>query len=180
MTEDTKAVYEETKRTIYHPKTKTRKRLTWDQYFMEIMDAVSLRSTCDRGRSGCVIAKNNEVVATGYVGAPAGLPHCDDIGHLMKYVSNGTDDPTSHCHRTSHAEQNAICQAAKSGRSVEGSTLYCRMTPCPEICAKMIINCGIKKVVCEKKYKLWEDTHEMFEKAGIEISYFFDEVKKYD
>jgi len=104
-------------------------RPTWDQYFMEIAGTVSKRATCDRGRSGCVIARDKQILVTGYVGSPRGLPHCDDVGHLMKKVLHEDDRITQHCMRTVHAEQNAICQAARLGIPLEKSTLYCRMTP---------------------------------------------------
>ena len=102
----------------------------WDNYFMEICDTVAKRATCGRGRSGCVIAKDNRILVTGYVGSPAGLPHCDEVGHQLKQMIHEDGSVTQHCVRTVHAEQNAICQAAKNGISIEGATLYCRMTPC--------------------------------------------------
>ncbi len=120
-------------------------RTSWDGYFLEIADAVSQRATCNRGRSGCVIVKDKRILVTGYVGSPSGLPHCDDAGHLFEEKSmNGRS--SKHCIRTVHAEQNAICQAAKNGISIEGTTLYTRMTPC-RTCAMLLINCGIKRVV---------------------------------
>ena len=80
--------------------------------------------------------------------------------------------------RTVHAEQNAICQAAKLGISLLDSTLYCRMTPC-RTCAMLIINCGIKRVVCERKYHAGAESEEMFKMAGISISFVYDEVQQY-
>lgn len=159
---------------------KINKRPSWDEYFMKIMNEVASRATCDRGRSGCVITKDNHILVTGYVGSPKGLPHCYDVGHDMKTVTHEDGTTSDHCVRTAHAEQNAICQAAMLGIPLEGSTLYCRMTPCANICAKMIINCGIRRVVCERRYKLAKDTHIMFDAAGIEIEYLYDEVQKYD
>jgi len=158
-------------------------KMTWDEYFMNIADSVSKRATCDRGRSGCVVVRNRVILATGYVGAPSGLPHCDDVGHhIVKEIEiddeSGEKIETEHCVRTVHAEQNAICQAAKVGVSLDGATLYCRMTPC-RTCAMMIINCGIKRVVCEWKYKKYKETEMMFKLAGIEIHYFHNEVLKY-
>jgi len=150
----------------------------WDEYFIEIMNTVSKRATCDRGRSGCVIVKDNHMLVTGYVGAPRGLPHCDSVGHLMKTVRHEDGSETNHCLRTAHAEMNAICQAAKLGVSLEGSTLYCRMTPC-RTCAYSIINCGISRVVCERKYQLAEESEEMLETAGIAIYYINEEVQQY-
>ncbi|HWS49060.1 MAG TPA: hypothetical protein VN174_03360, partial [Candidatus Methanoperedens sp.] len=88
-------------------------RPSWDEYFLELADAVSKRATCDRGRSGCVIVRDKRILVTGYVGSPAGLPHCDEVGHLMKTMVNEDGSKSDHCVRTVHAEQNAICQAAK-------------------------------------------------------------------
>ncbi len=153
-------------------------RPTWDQYFMEVMEAISKRATCGRGRSGCVIAKGNQLLVTGYVGSPVGLPHCDDVGHQMKKVIHEDDSITEHCVRTVHAEQNAICQAAKNGVALEGSTLYCRMTPC-RVCAMLIINCGITRVVCERKYHAGGESEQMLKDAGISLEFFHDEVQQY-
>jgi dCMP deaminase len=154
-------------------------RPTWDEYFMEVCDAISKRATCDRGRSGCVIAKDNQILVTGYVGAPAGLPHCDEAGHQLKKMLHEDGSVTTHCVRTVHAEQNAICQAAKRGIAIAGATLYCRMTPC-RTCAMLIINCGIVRVVCQRRYHDGADSEEMFKKAGILLEYIHDEVQQYD
>ncbi len=153
-------------------------RPSWDEYFMEIAHTVSKRATCDRGRSGCVIARDRQILVTGYVGSPKGLPHCDDVGHQMKKMLHEDGHTTMHCVRTVHAEQNAICQAARLGISIEGATLYCRMTPC-RVCAMLIINCGIRRVVCEKKYHAGMESELMFSQAGVSIEYFTDEVLKY-
>ena len=153
-------------------------RPSWDEYFMELADAVSKRATCDRGRSGCVIVRNRQILVTGYVGSPKGLPHCDEVGHLFKKVYHEDGKVTQHCVRTVHAEQNAICQAAKLGISLNDSTLYCRMTPC-RTCAMLIINCGIKRVVCEKKYHAGAESEEMFKEAGIQLDYFSEDFVKY-
>lgn len=154
-------------------------RPSWDEYFMEIANAVSKRATCDRGRTGCVIVRDRQILVTGYVGAPKGFPHCDEVGHQMKQTVHEDGHITNHCVRTVHAEQNAICQAAKRGISLDGATLYCRMTPC-RVCAMMLINCGIKRVVCESKYHAGQESEEMFKQAGIEIVFFSDEIQKYD
>ena len=160
-------------------KTEKYQRPTWDEYFMEIAHTVSKRATCDRGRSGCVISRGKQILVTGYVGSPTSLPHCDEYGHQLKRVVHEDGAITQHCMRTVHAEQNAICQAAKLGISIENSTLYCRMTPC-RTCAMLIINCGIKRVVCEKKYHSAAEAEKLFADAGIELKYFHDEVIKYD
>lgn len=154
-------------------------RPTWDEYFMEIAHTVSKRATCDRGRSGCVIARDRQLLVSGYVGSPVGLPHCDDVGHQMKKLIHEDGSETNHCVRTVHAEQNAICQAAKLGISLDGATLYCRMTPC-RTCAMLIINCGIRRVVCEKKYHAGTESEAMFRTSGVQLEYFSDEVLKYE
>lgn len=154
-------------------------RPSWDEYFMEIADTVAKRATCDRGRSGCVIARDKQILVTGYVGSPRGLPHCDDVGHLMKKVINEDGSISQHCVRTVHAEQNAICQAARLGIALEGATLYCRMTPC-RTCAMLIINCGIVRVVCEKKYHAGAESEELFKQAGIKLEFVNNEILKYD
>jgi dCMP deaminase len=155
------------------------RRPTWDEYFMEVANTIAKRATCDRGRSGCVIARNRQILVTGYVGSPTGLAHCDEAGHLMKKVIHEDDSITQHCVRTVHAEQNAICQAARLGIALEGATLYCRMTPC-RTCAMLIINCGIQRVVCEKKYHAGRESEEMLIEAGIHLNYVNEEVLKYD
>jgi len=154
-------------------------RPSWDEYFMGIAQAVAKRATCDRGRSGCAIARDKQILVTGYVGSPKGLPHCDEVGHQMKTTTHEDGHQTQHCVRTTHAEQNAICQAAKLGIAIDGATLYCKMTPCP-VCAKLIINSGIKKVVCEKKYHAGSESEEMFKTAIIDLYYFDETVEKYD
>jgi dCMP deaminase len=106
------------------------KRPSWDEYFLNLVEMVGSRGTCDRGRSGCVITKDKRILATGYVGAPIGLKHCDEIGHEMHTVIHEDGHKTKHCIRTSHAEINAIANAARFGISLEGATLYCHMTSC--------------------------------------------------
>ncbi|MDR0364272.1 MAG: cytidine/deoxycytidylate deaminase family protein [Bacteroidales bacterium] len=157
----------------------TNMRPSWDQYFMEIARTVAKRATCDRGKSGCVIVRDRQILVTGYVGSPKGLPHCDDVGHLFKKVIHDDDTITNHCMRTVHAEQNAICQAAKLGIALEGATLYCKMTPC-RTCAMLIINCGIARVVCEKKYHAGAESEEMFRCAGVVLEFFEEEIEIYD
>jgi len=154
------------------------KRPSWDEYFLELANAASKRATCNRGRSGCVIVRDKQVLVTGYVGSPAGLPHCDDAGHLMKKVIQENGEISEHCLRTVHAEQNAICQAAKRGISIEGATVYTRMTPC-RTCAMLLINCGIEKVVCERKYQLAEESEQLLTEAGIKLVYKFEGRQEY-
>jgi dCMP deaminase len=99
----------------------------------------------------------------------------------MKKVIHVDEDnkETEHCVRTVHAEQNAICQAAKNGVALEGATLYCRMTPC-RVCAMLIINCGIKRVVCQRRYHAGGESEEMFRKVGLELHYIHDEIQEYE
>lgn len=153
-------------------------RPSWDEYFLSMADAVSARSTCDRGRSGCVIVRDRHILVTGYVGSPIGMDHCDDIGHQMKKTVHEDGHLTDHCVRTVHAEQNAVCQAALLGVSIQGATVYCRMTPC-RTCAMLLINCGIKKIYAERRYHAGEESELMFKKAGVFLSYKFDEVQTY-
>lgn len=157
----------------------THERPSWDEYFLKVADVVADRATCDRGRSGCVIARNKRILTTGYVGAPSGMPHCDEVGHELKEVKHEDGSTSQHCVRTSHAEENAIVQAAKLGVSIDGATLYCRMTPC-YTCAKMIINAGIERVVCEKDYHASEDTKRIFQKAGVALEIMDNEVEEYE
>jgi dCMP deaminase len=153
-------------------------RPSWDQYFMDLAHSVSKRATCDRGRAGCVIVKDKQILVTGYVGSPRGLKHCDEVGHLMKKVVHEDGSVSQHCVRTVHAEQNAITQAARRGIALEGGTIYVRMTPC-RTCAMLIINCGIERVVCEKKYHAGKESEEMLKEAGITIDYFSEELLEY-
>jgi len=153
-------------------------RPSWDEYFMEVCDAIAKRATCDRGRSGCVISRDKQLLVTGYVGSPEGFPHCDELGHQLKKLVHENGRVTEHCMRTVHAEQNAISQAAKRGISIAGGTLYCRMTPC-RTCAMLIINCGISRVVCQHRYHAAEESEGMFQKSGIKLDYFNEGVLNY-
>lgn len=153
-------------------------RPSWDDYFTEIMVAVSKRSTCDRGRASCVFVKDKQILATGYAGSPAGFPHCDEVGHLLKKVVNDDGSISEHCVRTVHAEQNAICQAAKRGISIDGSTVYVNMTPC-RTCAMLLVNSGIKRVYAVRKYHAGAESEAMFRKAKIKLTYKYKEVQSY-
>jgi dCMP deaminase len=159
--------------------TKLKKsRPSWDEYFIEIMRTVSTRGTCDRGHASCVFVKDKQILVTGYAGAPAGFPHCDEVGHQIKKTIHEDGTITEHCVRTVHAEQNAICQAAKRGVSIDGATVYVNMTPC-RTCAMLLINCGIKRVVAEKKYHAGAETEKMFKRAKIKLEFLNNEVEKY-
>ena len=158
---------------------KRKKRPDWDEYFLKIAEEISKRATCDRGKAGCLIVKDKRILATGYVGAPSGLSHCDEEGHMLRDVINPDGSVSKHCIRTIHAEQNAICQAARFGISLEGGTLYCKMEPC-FTCAKMIVNVGIKRVVCKKRYHAGEHARELFKKAGVKLEILSEEIEEYE
>ncbi|MBW2997437.1 AAA family ATPase [Candidatus Woesearchaeota archaeon] len=153
-------------------------RPTWDEYFMGIVDAVSKRATCDRGRTAVVIVKNKRMLATGYVGSPMGLPHCDNVGHKMKKIIHEDGRISQHCVRTNHAEINAVALAARNGVSIDGATLYCKLAPC-YTCAKMIINAGIRRIVCQKRYHGDTESWAMFKQAGVKFSVIDDTVEQY-
>ncbi len=117
-------------------------RPAWDDYFMRIARDVSTRATCLRRQVGAVIVRDRRILLTGYNGAPKGLAHCQEVGcHLVG----------GHCVRCLHAEQNAIIQGAFNGVSTDKATLYCTHQPC-NMCAKMIVNAGIIKVVIGGEY----------------------------
>ena len=155
------------------------KRPSWDEYFMELVEVVGKRATCDRGRSGCLVTRDNYILMSGYVGSPRGLPHCDEVGHELHTVIHDNKEETQHCIRTAHAEQNAIASAARFGISLDGGTLYCKMTPC-YVCAKMIVNCGIKRVVCQKDYHAGEKSKNVFKKAGVKYDLLGGEMQTYE
>jgi dCMP deaminase len=154
-------------------------RPSWDEYFLNLVAMVGSRGTCDRGRSGCVIVKEKRILSTGYVGSPIGTKHCDEIGHEMHTVIHQDEKQTRHCIRTSHAELNAIANAARFGVALDGSTLYCHMTPC-YTCAKAIINAGIKRVVCDLDYHAGGRSKEIFKEAGIIYDLANEKMEKYE
>ncbi|MEA3489462.1 MAG: dCMP deaminase family protein [Candidatus Omnitrophota bacterium] len=144
---------------------KTLKRPPWDEYFLNIAKFVATRSTCLRRKVGAVAVKNKQILATGYNGAPTGITHCDKVGCLREELKVPSGQRHELC-RALHAEQNAFLQAARHGVSLEGATLYVTTQPC-SICAKMIINVGIKKIIIEGNYP--DDFALGFlEEAGIE------------
>ena len=153
-------------------------RPTWEEYFMGILDAVALRGTCLRAKCGCVIVRDNVLLSTGYNGAPAGAPQCDEVGCLLEEVKHTDGHVSTHCRRTVHAEANAILQAAKNGVEIMNSTLYCGMTPCRD-CAMLIVNSGIEKVIVKKDYHESTETKEMFKNAQVELIILNPEVEKY-
>ena len=126
------------------------KRPSWDNYFLEMAQLVSKRSTCLRRHVGAVLVTDKKILATGYNGAPSGLAHCLDIGCLRDKLRTPSGQRHELC-RGLHAEQNALIQASLHGISVRGSILYVTNHPCI-ICAKMLINAGIKEIVIVRGY----------------------------
>jgi len=126
-------------------------RPTWDQYFMEMAELTAKRSTCMRRSVGAVIVKDNRAIATGYNGAPRGIAHCEERGGCLRQQLGVPSGQRHEICMALHAEQNAIIQAAAMGHSIEGGTIYVTHQPCA-ICAKMIINAGIKRIVIKEGY----------------------------
>jgi dCMP deaminase len=143
-----------------------KKRPVWDKYFIDIAKLVSMRSTCIRRDVGAIIVKDKRILATGYNGAPTGIAHCEETGCLREQLKVPSGERHELC-RGLHAEQNALLQASLHGVSVRDSVLYCTTQPCV-ICAKMIINAGIKEVVMKEGYpdKMAMD---FFDEAGVKV-----------
>src|SRR5882724_12470051 len=118
-------------------------RADWDSYFMQIAQVVATRATCDRKHVGALLVRDKTILSTGYNGSIRGLPHCDDVGHMME---NG------HCVATVHAEANAIIQAARNGVRIDGATIYTTASPCWG-CFKMIANAGCVRIVFGEFYR---------------------------
>lgn len=144
-------------------------RLSWDQYFMEICYLVSKRSTCIRRQIGAIIVKDKRILSTGYNGVPIKIEHCFDRGCLREKLNIPSGEKHELC-RGLHAEQNAIIQAGLYGISVKDSILYCTHQPCI-VCAKMLINVGIKKIIFEGSYPD-NLSLEMLKEANIELVLF--------
>lgn len=135
-----------------------------DDYFMEIARVVASRSTCLRRKAGALLVKDKRILSTGYNGVPKGLPHCEDVGCPRENYASGTHHELC---RAVHSEQNAIVQAAIHGVSIEGATLYCTHQPCA-LCAKMLINAGIVRVVYYEDYPDMGSL-DFFNQAGIAV-----------
>lgn len=136
-------------------------RASWDEYFMSLASKAATRSTCDRKHVGAVVVRDKSILATGYNGSVRGLPHCDDVGHMME---------GGHCVRTVHAEANAIVQAARNGSGIDGATIYVTASPCWP-CFRLIANAGIKKIVFGEIYRdvrIFDAAKE----AGVELVQF--------
>jgi dCMP deaminase len=143
------------------------KRISWNSYFMNIAKMVAERSTCSRAKIGAVIVKDKNILATGYNGAPAGLPHCLEAGCLIYVSKNPNGEEEENCFRTIHAEINAIAQAAKHGVSISGADIYITASPCYH-CLKVLINVGIKNFFYFKPYKI-NNIQEMIDIAKVNL-----------
>lgn len=142
-------------------------RPSWDQYFMQMAELTAKRSTCMRRNVGAVIVKDKHIIATGYNGAPKGVAHCAEKGGCLRQQLNVPSGQRHELCRALHAEQNAIIQAAVLGQSIEEGTIYITHQPCV-ICAKMIINAGIERIVVKEGYP--DDLAvEILEEAGLKI-----------
>ncbi len=154
-------------------------RPSWDEYFLGLLDPLSKRATCDRGRCASIITSlGNTILATGYVGSPPGQPHCDEVGHIMKTFIDENGNQSQHCVRTLHAEENAILQCAKDGIRLEGATIYTKMVPCYN-CSMRIVRVGIKRVVAMKRYHADELSLKLFKDAGVELVVIDDSTEQY-
>ena len=141
-------------------------RPSWEAYFMDITFLVAKRSTCLRRAVGALIVKDKRILSTGYNGAPTGIKHCIETGCIREKLNVASGENHELC-RGIHAEQNAIIQAAYHGASIKNATLFCTNLPC-SICAKMIINAGIKKICYNSGYAD-SMSEEMLNEAGINL-----------
>lgn len=142
-------------------------RPSWDEYFMQMAQLTAQRSTCLRRKVGAVIVKEKHIIATGYNGAPRGLAHCAELGGCLREKLKIPSGQRHELCRALHAEQNAIIQAATLGQSIEDGTIYITHQPCV-ICAKMIINAGLKRIVVKEGYP--DDLSvELLDEAGLKI-----------
>jgi dCMP deaminase len=149
--------------------TAARTRPDWDTYFMDMAKLASRRSSCLRRAVGAVLVKDRRLLATGYNGVPSGVTHCEVVGCLRERLKVPSGERHELC-RGLHAEQNAIIQAAKHGTNIDGATLYCTNQPCG-ICAKMIINAGVKHLVFEDGYPD-QLAAEMLKESGLKVTQY--------
>jgi dCMP deaminase len=141
-------------------------RPTWDEYFMSIVDLVKTRSTCLRRQVGALIVKDKRILASGYNGAPVGCKHCDEVGCIRNKLNIPSGQRHEIC-RATHAEQNAIAQAAYSGTSIKDAVMYVTTQPCV-LCAKLCINAGIRKIIFRGDYPD-ELAMELLQEAGVRV-----------
>jgi len=142
------------------------KRASWDEYFVKIAHVVAERATCIRRKVGAVLVLDRQILATGYNGAPMGLPHCSEIGCLRDELGIPSGERHELC-RGLHAEMNAFLQAARHGIRIDGATLYVTNHPCT-LCSKMAINAGVKRVVVASPYPD-ELASKMLSEGNVEV-----------
>jgi len=142
-------------------------RLSWDQYFLTITRDVAERSTCTRAKVGATIVRDKSILATGYNGAPSGMPHCDELGCLIYKSETPSGEVEENCYRTIHAEINAIAQAARNGTSIKDAAIYITHSPCIH-CLKTLVNTGIRAIYFEKPYKL-DTVADIIRHTGVEL-----------
>ncbi len=150
-----------------HEHSEVEKRLGWHEYFMSVAHLISRRATCTRGHIGSVIVRDHSILSTGYNGAPAGLPHCNDSNCRIYRSTHPDGTVEENCVNTIHAEINAIAQAAKHGVSIKDSDIYITASPCIH-CLKVLINVGIKTIYYDKPYKI-ENIDELLRLSGIKL-----------
>lgn len=131
-------------------------RPSWDRYFLDIAQVVSSRSTCPRLAVGAVLVKDRQILSTGFNGSPPGHSHCEDVGCAP--------GPTGGCGRATHAEANAVCQAAKLGIALDGATAFLTCSPCA-ICSRLLLSSGITRIVYAKAYRITEHLNSL----GIDV-----------
>ena len=148
----------------------------WDHRFVKLTREIAYWSSCFApGRQiGCVIVKDKRIMTTGYNGAPQGMKTCVEKGECLRRKKNIASGTRAEICYAAHAEQNAIIQAAKLGISIDGATLYCTHQPC-SMCAKMIINSGIRRVVYENGYPD-EFSLEFFRETGVALEKYGEET----
>ncbi len=146
-------------------------RPTWDEYFMNIVDLVKTRSTCLRRQVGALIVKDKRILASGYNGAPVGCKHCAEVGCIRNELNIPSGQRHEIC-RATHAEQNAIAQAAYSGTSIKDAVMYVTTQPCV-LCAKLCINAGITKIIFRGDYPD-ELSMELLQEAGVRVLKYED------
>ena len=141
---------------------KKNSRPPWDEYFLQIANLVSTRSTCSRLHVGAILVRDRMIISTGYNGSPRKTDQCDEVGHKM---TNG------HCVRTVHAEVNTITQAAYHGISTQKTTLYTNYLPC-EHCTKVLINAGVERIVFRRLYKNIDQpfSKKLLKQAGVKLA----------
>lgn len=154
-------------------------RIDREEYYFRIVETVAERATCNRGKAGAILVKDQRIIATGYAGSPSGTPHCDEADHeLVKRWDDASGMLTLHCERSTHAEQNALIQCARYGPPCDGAKMYCTMFPC-YTCAKLLVNAGIKAVCAMFDYQKSARSKQLFDEAGIKWMIKNESVMQY-